>query len=125
MLKFTKLQKTGIHTVFIPIELQTDIMHQLTVNRIEYAGKRWNKYNPDHYKEELETAKTFYSEHGFGNRYCLLRVPFRPADFYQHTRQFFGNTEDPALAIRKRDAAKTTMRYYETHLASNQKGTQA
>lgn len=125
MLKFTKLQKTGIHTVFIPMELQTDILHQLTANRIEHTGKRWNQYNPDHYKEELETAKTFYSEHGFGNRYCLLQVPFRPADFYQHTLQFFGNTEDPALAIRKRDAAKTTMRYYETHLTPNQKGTQA
>ena len=52
MLKFTKLQKTGIHTVFIPVELQTDIMHQLTANRIEYAGKRWNQYNPDHYTQQ-------------------------------------------------------------------------
>lgn len=125
MLKFTKLQKTGIHTVFIPVELQTDIMHQLTRDHIKYTGKRWNQYNPADYKEEMQTAKTFYSEHGFGNRYCLLQIPFRPADFYQHTLQFFGNTEDPALAVQKRNAAKTTMRYYETHLTPNQKGTQA
>lgn len=125
MLKFTKLKKTEMNTVFIPMELQTNIMHQLTRDRIEYTGKRWNQYNPADYKEEMQTAKTFYSEHGFGNRYCLLQIPFRPADFYQHTLQFFGNTEDPALAVQKRNAAKTTMRYYETHLTPNQKGTQA
>lgn len=124
MLKFTKLQKTGIHTVFIPMELQTDIMHQLTRDRIEYTGKRWNQYNPADYKEELQTAKTFYSGHGFGNRYCLLRVPFQPADFYQHTLEFFGDTQNLSLPVQKRDAAKTTMRYYETHLVSNQKGPQ-
>lgn len=125
MLKFTKLKKTEMNTVFIPMELQTNIMHQLTRDRIEYTGKRWNQYNPADYKEEMQTAKTFYSEHGFGNRYCLLQIPFRPADFYQHTLQFFGNTEDPAIAVQKRNAAKTTMRYYETHLTPNQKGTQA
>lgn len=124
MLKFTKLQKTGIHTVFIPVELQTDIMHQLTTNRIEYMGKRWNQYNPADYKEELQTAKTFYSGHGFGDRYCLLQVPFQPTDFYQHTRNFFGDTQNLSLPVQKQDANKKTMRHYETQLTSNQKGPQ-
>ena len=88
MLTFRELPKTDMHTVFVPVELQTDIMHQLNLDCIAYTGKRWNQYQPKDYEKELGESKTFYSNYRFGNRYCMLQVPFSPADFYQHTLQF-------------------------------------
>lgn len=36
-------------------------------------------------------------------------LPFSPADFYQHTLQFFGPTQDPELRIRTQKEAARTM----------------
>ena len=116
MLTFRELPKTDMHTVFVPMELQTDIMHQLNLDCIAYIGKRWNQYQPKDYEKELGESKTFYSNYRFGNRYCMLRVPFSPADFYQHTLQFFGPTQDPELRIRTQKEAARTMHCYHTYV---------
>lgn len=116
MLTFRELPKTDMHTVFVPVELQTDIMHQLNLDCIAYIGKRWNQYQPKDYEKELGESKTFYSNYRFGNRYCMLRVPFSPADFYQHTLQFFGPTQDPELRIRTQKEAARTMHCYHTYV---------
>ena len=116
MLTFRELPKTDMRTVFVPMELQTDIMHQLNLDCIAYTGKRWNQYQPKDYEKELGESKTFYSNYRFGNRYCMLRVPFSPADFYQHTLQFFGPTQDPELRIRTQKEAARTMHCYHTYV---------
>ena len=50
----------------------------------------------------------------------MLQVPFSPADFYQHTLQFFGPTQDPELRIRTQKEAARTMHYYHTYVEPNE-----